>query len=735
MRKYSFLIVSFFAILLLFSCRNKKMIGVLKNGAEVCLLKNKDNKWELAVNDKSLAAVSSSSVCGIELFKSEDSITEIMSGYDSFQKTNDGFIGQGKINASSVEFIFNDHWKINENILTLHRIVKVQGSHSGGFLSSVELQTKQPFNRDSIGVFAPGMIYKGVKGLTDSAIGGKDLYVKGKGILWIREDRLPAPLLGFHAGDQSSLAVLNTLPDGRTCIRDSRDLKCVTVIDSNIHVGALGLTNRNNYFSVGYHYPCTEGEYTYSGGTYPNGQKHQWRRRYHPIVNGFVQTYTIAFKFSQEKTFAEFYSNTWRWAWKMLKPQVIHQNIELLKQCMLDMLSEKIITTNGRSGIPNFITSAKYEHYDYDRRTILGFVGKALEVSNFLLIASHDTTNKNAKKYEEQAHKIMDSFVKTISLNPPAGEGFNMETGQVSEAFVAGQVFLRSYGDDLKAMTKALLREGPESYHYKEYLAWVSSFTDWLLTQQNVEGGFPRKWKARTGEVVEKSAASSYNAVPLLVLMSKATGDKKYFDAAVKAAEYCWNSGQSSGVFVGGTIDNPNVIDKEAGTLSLEAYLILFETTKDKKWLDRARMAANFAETWIYAWNVPMPADENDSTLHWKKSCNTTGLQLIASGHSLVDAYMCFDVDEFAQMAAYTGDKHYMDVARILLHNTKQMIAIPGRPYDLNGPGWQQEHWSIAPMRGYGLHRGWLPWVTTSQLNGILGLQEFDKKIFNSLIK
>ena len=197
--------------------------------------------------------------------------------------------------------------------------------------------------------------------------------------------------------------------------------------------------------------------------------------------------------------------------------------------------------------------------------------------------------------------------------------------------------------------------------------------------------------------------------------------------------EVAWNSGQESGVFVGGTIDNPDVIDKEAGTLSLEAYLALWERTHDERWTERARVAADYAETWIYIWDVPMAPDEDASALHWKPGVPTTGLQLIASGHSLVDEYMSFDVDEYARLSRLANDAHYLEVARLLLHNTKSMIALPGRPYDLKGPGWQQEHWSLAPRRGYGLHRAWLPWVATSQLNGIVGLEEYDAALFRDL--
>jgi hypothetical protein len=221
-----------------------------------------------------------------------------------------------------------------------------------------------------------------------------------------------------------------------------------------------------------------------------------------------------------------------------------------------------------------------------------------------------------------------------------------------------------------------------------------------------------------------------------MVLLSRMTGSEKYLNSAMKAADFCWNNGHASGIFVGGTIDNPNVIDKEAGTLSLEAYLMLYNTTKDPNWLGRARMAANFAETWIYIHNVPMPQDEDNSKLHWKKGVSTIGLQLISSGHSFVDEYMSFDADEYAHLYSHTGDEHYFQVARLLLHNTKSMVALPKRPYDLRGTGWQQEHWSLAPPRGYGLHRGWLPWVSTSQLNGIFGIEDLnDAELINRLMK
>jgi uncharacterized protein YyaL (SSP411 family) len=295
-----------------------------------------------------------------------------------------------------------------------------------------------------------------------------------------------------------------------------------------------------------------------------------------------------------------------------------------------------------------------------------------------------------------------------------------------------GKMYLRSFGDDLKSLMKAIKRERLAGRMHNDWLQWAKSFADWLLPQQQKAGGFPRGW-ALSGEIADASPQSSYTIIPFLMLMTELTGDPAYQKAAIKAADFCWNSTQSKGIFVGGTIDNPDVIDKEAGTLSTEAYLSIYESEHSKKWLDRARAAADYAETWIYIWNIPMPEDESDQNLPWKKGVSTVGLQLISTGHSLADVYMAFDVDEYAKLYKFSGDKHYYDVAKILLHNTKGMLALPGRTYDLAGPGWQQEHWSLAPMRGFGIHRGWLPWVSTSHLNGIFGLEEFDPALFKEL--
>ena len=134
-----------------------------------------------------------------------------------------------------------------------------------------------------------------------------------------------------------------------------------------------------------------------------------------------------------------------------------------------------------------------------------------------------------------------------------------------------------------------------------------------------------------------------------------------------------------------------------------------------------------------------MPIDADDTQLHWKKGVSTIGVQgITAQVAGSVDEYLDWAVPSYAKLYKYTGDQHYLDVARILLHNTKSMVALPGRQYDMKGIGWQQEGWRMGPGgsgRGIGGHRFWLPWVSANHLYGITGLEEFDPELYKSLAK
>lgn len=709
-------------------------IGVLGNGARFIGLQSPDG-WGLAVSGAGSASVRQPTPAQFEFYASAADIQQKNAGYETLTQSAGKATGVAHVSGPGGSlFTVVDHWTVQGNVIELARSVTVHGNNSAGFLSAITFSHPGAYPRTAVDYFAPGIIYGSPAHLSPDAISGPNTYGSaGHGQVRVREDRLPAPLFGIRFEDGSALTVLDPAPKGETTRADSHDTQVQTIVDERFQFGAIGADLDAGHQTQGFWFPGSEGEVTYRGNTYPGGQLRQWRRRYHPIRNGLVQQYRVQFRFSKEDSFPGYFKNAWRWAYRTLQPPVDFSDIAVIRRTITDVLASQVQMGANRAGIPNAVPAVANSVRKPDHHAIMGFTGKNLEAAEYLFAdAEVDSDKTRAARDRKLGLAIYASFIK-LRMNPPVGEGFNLDTGQIALAIPRDRcVFLRSFADDMKATLRAYHRERLHGSLHPEWLLWARSFGDWLLTQQHADGGFPRSWKPGTGAVVDPSPQSSYNPVPFLVLLAEETGRPQYLKAAERAADFVWSTGQSTGKFVGGTIDNPDVLDKEAGTLSTEAYLALYQATRNRKWLLRTCAAANYAETWIYLWNVPMPRDEDDRLLQWKRSVPTYGTQLIATGqHSLVDGYMSYDVDEYAKLGRWAADPHYLAVAHLLLYDTKNMLAAPGRAYDLKGPGWQQEHFSFAPVRGFGLHRLWLPWVACSQLNGIFELEEFDPSLFN----
>jgi len=82
---------------------------------------------------------------------------------------------------------------------------------------------------------------------------------------------------------------------------------------------------------------------------------------------------------------------------------------------------------------------------------------------------------------------------------------------------------------------------------------------------------------------------------------------------------------------VGGATDNPNIVDKEAGMLSLNAFLSLYESTKDPGGLNMLKPLGNYTESWIWYGMCQCLLVLNDSTLNWKRGVSTVGVQGITA--------------------------------------------------------------------------------------------------------
>src|SRR6185312_2126182 len=268
-----------------------------------------------------------------------------------------------------------------------------------------------------------------------------------------------------------------------------------------------------------------------------------------------------------------------RWAWKTLNPPVAHLNLAVVRHTLTDHLEAHVISVDDRAGVPflfDAVTGKPGSHrtpiftgpsgptspppypeeetqeqkasleawarsvgVDLDPsmselwrwpKVNMGFVSKGIEAADELLREGDRDPSARGKQMRQSGLAIIESFIRLVPMSPPAAAGFNLETGK-PDSEPAGIFFLRAPSEGMYSLINAYLREKRQGRDHADWLHWCQQLADWLLTQQREDGSFPRSWKNGTGAVNEESGTSSYNPVPLLVSLSKVTGNQRYFDA------------------------------------------------------------------------------------------------------------------------------------------------------------------------------------------------------------
>lgn len=623
----------------------------------------------------------------------------------------DSLIALGTLrSANGTAFLFRDVYSSpgDSGVFFLARQVTVATPNAAdrGFATRFSLPQVTPVALASCEFLIPGHLYRNTSSMRAGALAENNQAQN----IFIRSDRLPLPLVMMREPGGNTLMIMHRNPDGRTILGDNTNR---TLTDARLQYSSLGLHDRARP-SLGLWFPGTEGDRTYYGGA--------WAYRRHPVAANVPHRYDVGIRFTRSPEFAAAVAANWNYAFDLSRPATRRVDLQRVKSVSLDLLSRTWKEfTDGSAGFPFGIQIPGGQLREYAMQ--MGFIGQNLPGANELIRAG---LKQNDPALVAKGEKMVDFCVRLS----PGHQGLPKTWYDADIGFRGYQTFIRIASDGILGALRAweTLRDAGRSK--PAWLAYARNYGNWLVSRQNEDGSWYRQYNFNNSAPIIMSKTNTIHAIPVLVELFHATGDDRYRDAALKAGAFCLQDVHQAYRYVGGTPDNPDVKDKEAGILALDGFLALHDLTGEARWLEAARQAATYIETWTYAW--PVPVVEGDTRAEYPPGRDQTGISLIAIGHSGADNFMAYCPFVFFRLYAKTGERHFLDFSRFLLHNTKQgMDWNPAQPLGYRYPGLQTEVGTVCSPRGHSI-RLWLAWVTVnnvtpmSQLEDVYGSMDVD---------
>ncbi|MBV5343382.1 hypothetical protein JZU68_07150, partial [bacterium] len=225
---------------------------------------------------------------------------------------------------------------------------------------------------------------------------------------------------------------------------------------------------------------------------------------------------------------------------------------------------------------------------------------------------------------------------------------------------------------------------------------------------------------SQTGEIAVGGSSGAGVAPAALALASKFYNNKSYLDIACQSAQYMYNNYIAKGISCGGPGDALQNPDSESWYGLLESYAVLYEVTKDKKWLTYATETAAQLSTWVMSYDYVFPT----STLFGQMDMKTTGAVFANTQNKHGSPGICTH-SGLALLRLYraTNNILYLNLLQEISQSIPQYMSRPDRPIKGMPDGWINERVSTTDWyEGIGEIFPGSTWAETSLLLSITEL-------------
>jgi hypothetical protein len=210
------------------------------------------------------------------------------------------------------------------------------------------------------------------------------------------------------------------------------------------------------------------------------------------------------------------------------------------------------------------------------------------------------------------------------------------------------------------------LRTGAKSERWAEAARRAADALCKLWERQKQLGQFV---DIDSGELVVGGSTSAGIAPAGLALAATQLKEPRYLDVAKAIGEHYYDRYVRVGLTGGGPGDVLQAPDSESAAALLDSFVTLYEATRDRVWVDRARAAAHLLASWVIAYDAPAAGRGCGSGVR-----ATGAVFWSAAARRGSPGYVLSSGDALLRLYRATGDVAPLELLRDTVHNLAQYL-------------------------------------------------------------
>ncbi len=535
---------------------------------------------------------------------------------------------------------------------------------------------------------------------------------------YIREMALPLPMMAIQKERTGAwLALYHLNPELSSPSEAGLD-HTGRMVSEKIQFGSLGI-KKKPVPSLGYCYPGSEGNYHTSPIKHSANHPRQadvdkdldWNYKAHPLETGMSHSYTLGICVSRDDGFRMAMRNSYRLGFDWIQPPKVEADLERIYQAHMDLLDRYCEPYGGAMGVPFSVgLDGRIDSISYQ----FGFVGQQVSIGYHFLREGY---RRGKESFLHKGREILRFWVEN-ALSP---QDIPMTWyDPLVPRFRNYPSFTRMVADGCEFVLKAYQLEKEHGNPHPQWLDFCIRVADKFLSLQGEDGSFARAYTWE-GTVHHPDKGGTPQILRFFVWMYQETGADKYLDCANRIAEFSYEFVHKPFRYIGGTPDNDNVFDKEAGILVFYGFLELYEVTREPRWLEVAIGAADYTENWIYTYPVPVQGDYIGNPYRQVTLLGQSPVTIFGGAGG--DNFMSFTTTYYYRLYRITGDTHYRDYAIFAQNASKSATDWKGT-FGYAFPGLSPEGVGAPNMEFAGGFSYWIPWASMAQVEPMCDLED-----------